>query len=96
MVDLPLPLSFFLDFLLGLQCTEEHIIFLAKQVQDCFDSIFSLSLSLCLSMQGIEDMLYACNGNAERVLPSLPKLVRPLRNALSKFSVPILLNVLQV
>lgn len=41
-------------------------------------------------------MLYACNGNAERVLPSLPKLVRPLRNALSKFNVPILLNVLQV
>lgn len=58
----------------GLQCTEEHIVFLAKQ--------------------GIEDMLYACNGNAERVLPSLPKLVRPLRNALSKFNVPILLNVL--
>lgn len=62
--------------ILGLQCIEEPIVFLAKQ--------------------GIEDMLYACNGNAERVIPSLPKLVRPLRNALSKFSVPILLNVLTV
>mmetsp|Transcript_16382 Transcript_16382/g.24694 ORF Transcript_16382/g.24694 Transcript_16382/m.24694 type:complete len:345 (+) Transcript_16382:196-1230(+) len=47
-----------------------------------------------LAKQGIEDMLYACHGNADRVIPSLPNLVRPLRNALSKFSVPILLNVL--
>lgn len=69
-------LFIYLLIYLGLQCTEEHIVFLAKQ--------------------GIEDMLYACNGNAERVLPSLPKLVRPLRNALSKFNVPILLNVLTV
>ena len=49
-----------------------------------------------LASQGIEDMLYACNGNAERIIPSLHNLVRPLRNALSKFKVPVLLNVLKV
>jgi hypothetical protein len=85
----------------GLQCTEEHIVFLAKQVTLLTSLLDPFSLGNpppppLSPPQGIEDMLYACNGNAERVLPSLPKFVRPLRNALSKFNVPILLNVLQV
>jgi hypothetical protein len=49
-----------------------------------------------LAKQGIEDMLYAAQGDAARVIPSLKSLVRPLRNALSKFNVKVLLNVLQV
>lgn len=49
-----------------------------------------------LATQGIEDMLYACQGDASRVIPSLKNLVRPLRNALSKFDVKVLLNVLRV
>ena len=49
-----------------------------------------------LASQGIEDMLYACQGDASRVIPALKSLVRPLRNALSKFNVKVLLNVLKV
>ena len=49
-----------------------------------------------LAKQGIEDMLYASQGDAARVIPSLKNLVRPLRNALSKFDTKVLLNVLQV
>lgn len=49
-----------------------------------------------LATQGIEDMLYACQGDSSRVIPSLKNLVRPLRNALSKFNVKVLLNVLKV
>lgn len=41
-------------------------------------------------------MLYASQGDASRVIPSLKSLVRPLRNALSKFNVKVLLNVLVV
>jgi hypothetical protein len=46
--------------------------------------------------QGIEDLLYAAEGQPARILASLPNLVRPLRNALSKFQVPLLLAVLKV
>ena len=49
-----------------------------------------------LATQGIEDMLYASQGDASRVIPCLKSLVRPLRNALSKFHVKVLLNVLKV
>ena len=48
-----------------------------------------------LARQGIEDMLIASKGYPERVLPCLPKVVRPLRNALNKFDIDILLGVLK-
>jgi hypothetical protein len=45
--------------------------------------------------QGIEDLLFAAQGQPERILLALPNLVRPLRNALCKFEVPVLLAVLK-
>ena len=39
--------------------------------------------------------MFAAQGQPARVLSSLPNLVRPLRNALSKFQIPILLAVLK-
>lgn len=48
-----------------------------------------------LSTQGIEDMLYASQGDPQRVLPTIPKLVKPLRNALSLFNKDVLLRVLK-
>lgn len=48
-----------------------------------------------IARQGIEDMLLASKGYPERVLPCLKNLVRPLRNALGKFDVPIMLSVLK-
>lgn len=51
--------------------------------------------SCFLATQGIEDMLFAAQGKPERVIACMKALVRPLRNALSKFDVEILLNVLR-
>lgn len=48
-----------------------------------------------IARQGIEDMLYASRGHLERIGPVIPHLVRPLRNALSKFDTNILLGVLK-
>lgn len=49
-----------------------------------------------IARQGIEDMLYAAKGHPERIIPVIPGLVRPLRNALSTFDPEILLAVLKV
>lgn len=46
--------------------------------------------------RGIEDLLFGARGRPERIIPCLHKLVRPMRNALSKFEVPVLLAVLKV
>ena len=48
-----------------------------------------------ISRQGIDDLLYAAKGYPERIIPCLKNLVRPIRNALSKFDVDILLGVLK-
>ena len=48
-----------------------------------------------IAKQAIEDMLLASKGHPERVIPCIKNLVRPLRNALAKFDVPILLSVLK-
>ena len=48
-----------------------------------------------IAKQAIEDMLLASRGYPERVLPCLKNLVRPLRNALGKFDIPIMLSVLK-
>ena len=48
-----------------------------------------------LATQGIEDLLYAAKGDSARITPVVCHLVRGLRNALSKFEVPILLNTLK-
>lgn len=48
-----------------------------------------------IARQGIEDMLYASRGNPGRVLPVIPKLARPLRNALAKFDIDIMLGTLK-
>ncbi|KAJ1443495.1 parkin co-regulated protein-domain-containing protein [Ochromonadaceae sp. CCMP2298] len=52
----------------------------------CKDKIITF-----IACQGIEDMLYASRGHPERITPIIPHLVRPLRNALGKFDVEILL-----
>lgn len=48
-----------------------------------------------IAMQGLEDLLYAAKDDSGRIIPVVKNLVRPLRNALSKFDVPILLNTLK-
>ena len=48
-----------------------------------------------LACQGVEDLLYAARGNSERVIPCVYNCIRPLRNALSKFDVPIMLRALK-
>lgn len=48
-----------------------------------------------IARQGIEDMLYASRGHLDRLRPVIPHLVRPLRNALSKFDQEVLLGVLK-
>jgi len=48
-----------------------------------------------LAVQGVEDLLYAARGNAEKVIPCIYGIVRPLRNALSKFDTEVLLNTLK-
>jgi len=48
-----------------------------------------------LATQGIEDMLFAAKSNPDRVISCMKSLIRPLRNALSKFDADILLNVLK-
>lgn len=48
-----------------------------------------------IARQGIEDMLYASRGHPERVKSVVHLLARPLRNALAKFDVEILLPVLK-
>lgn len=48
-----------------------------------------------IACQGIEDMLYAARGHPDRIRPVIPLLVRPLRNALSKFDMDILLWTLK-
>lgn len=49
-----------------------------------------------LARQGIEDMLIASRGHPERIVGCIPNIVRPLRNALSKFDTSILLVVLKI
>jgi hypothetical protein len=56
----------------------------------CDDKIISF-----IARQGIEDMLYASRGHPERIKSVIPLLVRPLRNALSKFDIGLLLAVLK-
>ncbi len=56
----------------------------------CDDKIISF-----IARQGIEDMLYASRGHPERIKSVIHLLVRPLRNALSKFDTGILLGVLK-
>ena len=46
--------------------------------------------------KGVEDMLFAAKGHPERVLPNLHNIVRPLRNALSKYDTDIVLAVCKV
>jgi hypothetical protein len=48
-----------------------------------------------LATQGIEDMLFAAKSNPMRVINCMKSLVRPLRNAMSKFDAHVLLNVLK-
>lgn len=48
-----------------------------------------------IARQAIEDLLYASRGHPERIIPVIPSLVRPLRNALGKFDTEILLAVLK-
>jgi len=48
-----------------------------------------------IARQGIDDLLYAAKGYPDRIIPCLKNLVRPIRNALSKFDVDILLGVLK-
>lgn len=56
----------------------------------CKDKIITF-----IACQGIEDMLYASRGHPDRIKPAIPALVRPLRNALGKFDVEILLWTLK-
>jgi hypothetical protein len=48
-----------------------------------------------LATQGIEDMLYAARSFPQRVIACMKMLVGPLRNAMSKFDLDILFNVLR-
>lgn len=48
-----------------------------------------------LARQGIEDLLFASRGYPNRIKACVHSVVRPLRNALSKFDVDILLGVLK-
>jgi len=48
-----------------------------------------------IARQGIEDMLYASKGAPQRVIPVVPLLAKPLRNALAKFDIEILLAALK-
>lgn len=48
-----------------------------------------------LARQGIEDLLYASRGFPNRIKSCIYPLVRPIRNALSKFDPDILLGVLK-
>jgi hypothetical protein len=57
----------------------------------CNDNIVAF-----IARQGIEDLLYASKGHPERIIPVIPNLVRPLRNALSTFNREVLLGVLKV
>ncbi len=56
----------------------------------CKDAIISF-----IARQGIEDMLYASKGHPERVKAVIHLLVRPMRNALSKFDCEVLLATLK-
>ena len=48
-----------------------------------------------LARQGIEDLLFAARGFPNRIKVCVPSLIKPLRNALSKFDAEILLGVLK-
>ena len=48
-----------------------------------------------LARQGIDDLLYAAKGYPDRIIPCIKNLVRPIRNALSKFDTDLLLGVLK-
>lgn len=48
-----------------------------------------------LARQGIEDLLYSSRGYPDRIISCIKNLVRPIRNALSKFDTDILLGVLK-
>lgn len=47
-----------------------------------------------LARQGVEDLLVGGKDTPERICSAVPKLIRPLRNALNKFNIDILLGVL--
>lgn len=49
-----------------------------------------------IARQGIEDMLFASKGAPQRIAPVVPLLAKPLRNALAKFDIEILLATLKV
>lgn len=49
--------------------------------------------SCFLARQGIEDMLFAAKGKPERLRPCIKLIVRPIRNALSKFDPDLILAV---
>jgi hypothetical protein len=51
--------------------------------------------SCFLARQGIEDLLFASRGFPNRIKVCVPKLIKPLRNALAKFDPTILLAVLK-
>ncbi len=48
-----------------------------------------------LARQGIEDLLFASRGFPNRIKVCVPSLIKPLRNALSKFDTDLLLGVLK-
>jgi hypothetical protein len=57
----------------------------------CSDSVVGF-----IARQAVEDLLYASKGYPDRIISVIPLLVRPLRNAMSKFDTEILLAVLKV
>jgi len=56
----------------------------------CSDKIISF-----IARQGVEDLLYASRGHPERIKPIVHLLARPLRNALGKFDIEVLLGTLK-
>lgn len=56
----------------------------------CKDKIITF-----IACQGIEDMLFASRGHPQRIKSVIPLIIRPIRNALSKFDVDILLWTLK-
>lgn len=59
-----------------------------------FDGLQCSKQPVCfIARQGIEDMLFASRGHPERIISCIKSLIRPLRNALSKFDPDTLLGV---
>lgn len=49
-----------------------------------------------IARQGVEDMLYAARGQADRIISLVPRIVTPLRDALVTYNKEVLKNVLHV